>query len=143
MSVEQKPAVQLNRNSLWWCSPCRRPTANGKRTRVQTLADQEWQRCAVFLGGSREQSRARRWGSFPEGCRGGQERPEGFARSDYVAGNFTSRKKERTRQGICGRGSGEGYVRFTMSYGELNINFVVPKTLLACTFPAHHCIIIF
>lgn len=36
MSVEQKPAVHLNRNSLWWCSPSRRPTANGKRTRVQT-----------------------------------------------------------------------------------------------------------
>lgn len=28
-------------------------------------------------------------------------------------------------------------VRFTMSDGELNINFVVPKTLLGCTFPAN------
>lgn len=78
------------------------------------------------------------------GAGGRRGRLVSFVRSDYVAGNFTSRKKERTRQGICGGLGGVGrvccreYVRFTMSYGELNINFVVPKTLLGCTFPVRH-----
>lgn len=52
--------------------------------------------------------------------------------------------KARDLRGSSGGRGGVGrvccreYIRFTMSYGELNINFVVPKTLLGCTFPARH-----
>lgn len=74
----------MNRNSLWWCSPCRRPTANGKRTRVQTPSGSEIVEMRGFLaaearavavpgaGGSRTWSGAGRrgWpceGGFPGG----------------------------------------------------------------------------